>query len=148
MLTDFRKTVLRHARYETDAIIILVSIRWYAAYPLSYRHLEEMMQERGVFVDHSSISRWAIRFLPLLEKTFRKRFCRINFFLGLYHTICSNLFQKYTTYCVSYLRNIVNATEPTRLVKVNATEPHQSAQGHDAARGGEFTNSIIAIYLK
>ena len=52
--------------------IILVCIRWYSAYPLSYRHLEEMMEERGVFVDHSSINRWAIRFLPLLEKVFRK----------------------------------------------------------------------------
>ena len=52
--------------------VILVCIRWYAAYPLSYRHLEEMMQERGVCVDHSSINRWAIRFLPLLEKVFRK----------------------------------------------------------------------------
>ena len=52
--------------------VILVCIRWYAAYPLSYRHLEEMMKERGVFVDHSSINRWAIRFLPLLEKVFRK----------------------------------------------------------------------------
>ena len=52
--------------------VILVCIRWYAAYPLSYRHLEEMMQERGVEVDHSSINRWAIRFLPLLEKAFRK----------------------------------------------------------------------------
>jgi len=52
--------------------IILVCIRWYAAYPLSYRHLEETMMERGVFVDHSSINRWAIRFLPLLEKVFRK----------------------------------------------------------------------------
>lgn len=52
--------------------VILVCIRWYAAYPLSYRHLEEMMQERGVFVDHSSINRWAIRFLPQLEKVFRK----------------------------------------------------------------------------
>ena len=52
--------------------VILVCIRWYAAYPLSYRHLEEMMQERGVFVYHSSINRWAIRFLPLLEKAFRK----------------------------------------------------------------------------
>ena len=52
--------------------VILVCIRWYAAYPLSYRHLEEVMQERGVFVDHSSINRWAIRFLPLHEKVFRK----------------------------------------------------------------------------
>ena len=33
--------------------VILVCIRWYVAYPLSYRHLEEMMEERGVLVDHS-----------------------------------------------------------------------------------------------
>lgn len=52
--------------------VILVCIRWYAAYPLSCRNLEEMMEERGVTVDHSTVSRWAIRFLPLLEKTFRK----------------------------------------------------------------------------
>ena len=44
----------------------------YAAYPLSYRYLEEMMEERGVHVDHFFINRWAIRFLPLLEKVFRK----------------------------------------------------------------------------
>lgn len=52
--------------------LILVCIRWYVAYPLSYRHLEEMMQERSVSVDHSSINRWAIRFLPLVEKMARK----------------------------------------------------------------------------
>ena len=46
--------------------VILVCIRWYVAYPLSYRH-EEMMEERGVSADHSSINRWAIRFLPLNE---------------------------------------------------------------------------------
>ena len=52
--------------------IILLCVRWYAAYLLSYRNLEEMMHERGVYVDHSSVSRWAIKFLPLLEKVFRK----------------------------------------------------------------------------
>ena len=52
--------------------VILVCIRWFVAYPLSYRHLEEMMEERCVEVDHSSINRWAIRFLLLLEKVFRQ----------------------------------------------------------------------------
>ena len=52
--------------------VILVCIRWYAAYPLSYRHLEEIMEERGVSADHSLINRWAIRFLPLIEKMARK----------------------------------------------------------------------------
>jgi transposase-like protein len=61
---------LKGMRFPID--VILVCIRWYAAYPLSYRHLEEMMEERGVSVDHSSINRWAIRFLPLIEKMARK----------------------------------------------------------------------------
>lgn len=52
--------------------IILVCIQWYAAYSLSYRNLEERMQERGLSVDHSTINRWAIRFLALLEKIFRR----------------------------------------------------------------------------
>ena len=57
-------------RFPVD--VILVQICWFAAYPLSYRHLEKMMWERGVQVDHSSISRWAIRFLTLQEKVFCK----------------------------------------------------------------------------
>ena len=52
--------------------IILLCIRWYAAYPLSYRNLEEMLDERGVHVDHSSVSRWTVKFLPMLEKIFTK----------------------------------------------------------------------------
>jgi len=51
--------------------VIMVCMRWYVAYPLSYRHIEEIMEERGVSVDHSTINRWAIRFLPLIEKLSR-----------------------------------------------------------------------------
>jgi transposase-like protein len=39
---------------------MLVCVRWYVAYPLSLRHIEEMMQERGVFVDHTTVHRWAL----------------------------------------------------------------------------------------
>ena len=42
-------------RFRID--VILVCIRWYAAYPLSHRQLEELMEDHGVFVDHSSINR-------------------------------------------------------------------------------------------
>lgn len=59
----------KRLRFPID--VILVCIRWNPAYPLSYRHIEEMMGERGVTVDHSSIKRWSIRFLPILEKVFR-----------------------------------------------------------------------------
>ena len=44
----------RGHRFERD--IILTSVRGYLAYPLSYRNLEEMLAERGVDVDHSSVS--------------------------------------------------------------------------------------------
>ena len=53
--------------------VILVCVRWYVAYPLSLRHLEEMMAERGVVVDHSAIHRWAIKMLPALAAICRRR---------------------------------------------------------------------------
>ena len=53
--------------------IILWGVRWYVAYSISYRQLEEMMGERGVEVDHSSLNRWVIKYTPLLEMAFRQR---------------------------------------------------------------------------
>ena len=58
-------------RFEKD--IILTCVRWYLAYPLSYRNLEEMMEERGVEVDHSNIYRWVQKFTPQLEAAVRKK---------------------------------------------------------------------------
>ena len=37
--------------------IILMGVRWYLAYPLSYRHIEELMAERGILLDHVTIQR-------------------------------------------------------------------------------------------
>ncbi|MPW23232.1 IS6 family transposase [Paraburkholderia sp. CNPSo 3157] len=48
-------------------------VRWYVAYPLSLRHLEQMMAERGIAVDHSTVHRRAVKLLPVLEKAFRRR---------------------------------------------------------------------------
>ena len=59
------------SQFERD--IILWGVRWYVAYPISYRQLEEMMQERGVEVDHSSLNRWVIKYTPALDKAFRQR---------------------------------------------------------------------------
>jgi putative transposase len=53
--------------------IILWGVRWYVAYPISYRQLEEMMGERGVTVDHSTRKRWVITYAPAVEKQFRRR---------------------------------------------------------------------------
>src|SRR6202049_4273555 len=53
--------------------VILWGVRWYVAYPISYRQLEEMMQDRGVEVDHSTLNRWVLKYVPLLDKQFRAR---------------------------------------------------------------------------
>ena len=52
--------------------IILLCLRWYLAYGLSLRNLEEMMLERGIRVDHSTIHRWILRLSPLLVKVSKK----------------------------------------------------------------------------
>ena len=52
--------------------VILMAIRWYIAYPLSYRHVEELMEERGLGVDHATVNRWVIKYSPALESKFRQ----------------------------------------------------------------------------
>jgi IS6 family transposase len=54
-----------------EAEIILLCVRWYLRYSLSYRDLEEMMRERGLQVDHSTIYRWVQHYAPELEKRCR-----------------------------------------------------------------------------
>ena len=56
-----------------DRSVILLCIRWYLAYNLSLRNLEEMMAERGISVDHATIHRWVIRYSPELLKRFNAR---------------------------------------------------------------------------
>ena len=54
-----------------EAEIILLCMRWYLRYTLSYRDLEEMMLERGLQVDHTTIYRWVQQYAPELEKRCR-----------------------------------------------------------------------------
>ncbi|SIT41222.1 transposase [Paraburkholderia piptadeniae] len=62
--------VLKRLHYPVD--VILLCVRWYVAYSLSLRNLEEMMAERGVEVDHSTVHRWVIKLVPLFEKAFHR----------------------------------------------------------------------------
>jgi putative transposase len=53
--------------------IILTCVWWYVVYPLSYRQMEELMEERGVSVDHATINRWVLKYSPPLEEAFHPR---------------------------------------------------------------------------
>ena len=78
-MLDFRKNSIIGAlrkvpiRLHYPLEVMLTCVRWYVAYPLSLRHIEEMMQERGVFVDHATVHRWAIKMLPVLAAVFQRR---------------------------------------------------------------------------
>jgi putative transposase len=53
--------------------IILQSLRYYLAYKLSYREIEEVFAEQNIHFDHSTLNRWVIKYSPPLEANFRTR---------------------------------------------------------------------------
>ncbi len=63
--------LFKYRRYQAE--IILLCVRWYLRYSLSYRDLEEMMTERGLSVDHTTIYRWVQHYAPILEKRCRAK---------------------------------------------------------------------------
>ncbi|MGX5057170.1 IS66 family transposase [Enterobacter asburiae] len=53
--------------------LVLMAVRWKLAYSLSYRNIEELLEERGADVDHSTVQKWVVHYAPQLELAFRKR---------------------------------------------------------------------------
>jgi len=64
------RKAFKRLHYPVD--IMAQCVRWYLAYSLSLRNLEEIMAERGIVLDHSTLHRWVIRLVPLLDKAFRR----------------------------------------------------------------------------
>ena len=56
----------------TERMIIIMAVRWYLAYSLSYRQVKELLAERGIYVDHTTIHRWVVEYSPKLLKKFHK----------------------------------------------------------------------------
>ena len=54
--------------------VIMLAVRWYLRFGLSYRDVEELLAERGIEVDHVTVDRWVVRFTPLLAEA--ARLCR------------------------------------------------------------------------
>jgi transposase-like protein len=59
------------AGFRFPADVIVLAVRWYLRFGLSYRDVEELLTERGVEVDHVTIHRWVLRFTPLLADAAR-----------------------------------------------------------------------------
>ncbi|BBU97216.1 class 1 integron integrase IntI1 delta [Providencia rettgeri] len=67
--TDGTMTDFKWRHFQGD--VILWAVRWYCRYPISYRDLEEMLAERGISVDHTTIYRWVQCYAPEMEKRLR-----------------------------------------------------------------------------
>ena len=65
-----RPPVFRGRHFHDE--LIELCVRWYLRFSLSYRDLEEMMAERGLSVDHSTIARWVSRYAPILNERMRR----------------------------------------------------------------------------
>jgi transposase-like protein len=61
-----QQNVFKWRHFQAD--IIVLCVRWYLRYALSYRDLEEMMGERGLCVDHTTIYRWVQEYAPELDR--------------------------------------------------------------------------------
>ena len=64
------RPALFRGRHFEDVVIVLC-VRWYLRYSLSYRDLEEMMAERGLSVHHVTVWRWVQRYAPVLNQRIR-----------------------------------------------------------------------------
>ena len=62
--------LFKYKHFESE--IIMVCVRWYLKYPLSYRMLVEMMQERGLKLTHTTIMRWVHQYSPIIDEKTRK----------------------------------------------------------------------------
>jgi transposase-like protein len=75
-VTRKRPALFRGRHFED--VIILLCLRWYLRYSLTYRDLEEIMAERGLSVDHVTIWRWVQRYAPVLNQRIRRELRRPN----------------------------------------------------------------------
>src|SRR6202012_4484667 len=70
MIEALRK-VIKRMHYPLE--VMLTCVTWYVAYPLSLRHIEEIMAERGVVVDHATVHRWSLKIVPGMANIFPRR---------------------------------------------------------------------------
>ncbi|MBP2627067.1 MAG: transposase [Firmicutes bacterium] len=68
--------LFKYKHFESE--IILLCVRWYLKYPLSYRMLVEMMQERGLNLTHTTIMRWVHQYSPIIDERVRKHLKSTN----------------------------------------------------------------------
>ena len=118
------------AGYRFPPEVILLAVRWYLRYGLSYRDLEELLAERGIEVDHVTLFRWVQRFTPLLVNAARP--CR--------HAVGRRWFVDETNVKVGVWRYVYRAVDEDGQV----IDVYVSARRDIAAARRFFTAAVTA----
>ena len=63
---------------QSEPAVILCAVRWYLRYSLSWRDVEELLRERGLAADHTTVWRWVQRYGPELELRIRRHLKATN----------------------------------------------------------------------
>ncbi len=69
-IEDVAKELFKRCHFDQE--IIILCVRWYLSYKLSYRDLREMMAERGIALAHTTIMRWVQRYVPIFERHWQR----------------------------------------------------------------------------
>jgi transposase-like protein len=104
-MTRKRPALFKGRHFEAE--IIVLCVRWYLRYPLSFRQLEEIMAERNLSVDHVTIWRWVQRYAPELNRRCRRELRNTNRSWRVDETYC-RVAGKWT-----YLYRAVDSTAAT-----------------------------------
>lgn len=102
--------------------VIIMAVRWYLAYPLSYRNVEELIQEWNITLDHSSIQRWIEKFGGYLMSKVRK-YLKRNF-KGSWR-LDETYIKVKGEWC--YLYRIVDSAGDSIFFHFSKTREHQAA---------------------
>lgn len=76
MISMKKPTAFKWKHYQPE--MIMLTVRWYLRYNLSFRDLVEMMEERGLSVAHTTIMRWVHQYAPELDKRIRRHLKKTN----------------------------------------------------------------------
>jgi hypothetical protein len=146
-----RETMLSFKGAHFPQEIILMGVRWYLAYPLSYRHVEELMEERGVPIDHATIQRWVVKYSPQLEEAFHRRkrpvwvswrmdetYIRVAQFI----TICSASNLAEALSMSSPFQSPLRAQRRASLMATHSSGPHLRPPTNSEKLSDHFSSSI------
>jgi transposase-like protein len=102
-----------------DREIIILCVRWYLRFKLSFRDLVEMMAERGISLSHTTIMRWIARYVPEFEKRWNRFACRV----GTARTLLAECISGSSSNRPVRTKRAVAATISARPPKIRATPP-------------------------